>query len=133
MSNSSFATLTPQMIAKQVMKESVVPSAQRIRLEMQRKGWSSVDKLDDKQGWGIDDNGNPIWGYTIWFYRWDWHELVGQKAMFHAGTTDLSKIDEITRKAADLACLAWEKCPDTPVVQIGDGELRPVIQLVESS
>jgi hypothetical protein len=97
--------------------------AMQIRQSMAAKGWASEDRLT-KQGWG-----DKV-GYSIWFSRYDWHGkralvLVGNKACYHAHTSDLSRIDEAVARAADRADTAWEHFPDRPPEQGADGSLTP--------
>lgn len=81
-----------------------------LRAAMQAEGWNSHDRLTDT-GWG---KGNV--GYSVWFERWDWHGRHVDSVVFHAHTSDLSRIAEATAHAASLARRAWvefdrDHCP----------------------
>jgi hypothetical protein len=98
--------------------------AMSIRLEMAADGWYSEDRLSDI-GWG---KGKP--GYSIWFERYDWHgqhtlKINGKKACYHSHTPDLTKIDEVTQRAAERARRAWRDFSDVPPEQGLQGELSP--------
>lgn len=81
-------------------------SAEEIRIYMSTIGWMSEDRLSNL-GWG-----NKV-GYSIWFWRWDWHNVkLGNKVCFHYHTDDLSKIDEVVAKTAIKALKAWQQFPD---------------------
>ena len=73
-----------------------------LRAAMQAEGWNSHDRLTD-MGWG---KGNV--GYSIWFERWDWHGRHVDSIVFHAHTSDISRITEATAHAASLARRAWQ-------------------------
>ncbi len=93
-----------------------------IRIAMAQEGWSSDDKLTD-QGWGNK------FGYSIWFWRYDWHgqsalKLVGNKACYHAHSSALDRLHEVAARAAERARRAWLEFPDVPPTQGGRGELE---------
>lgn len=79
----------------------------RVRTVMAENGWHSDDRLDDI------GHGNKV-GYSIWFYRWDWHgnKKRGAKVCFHQGTSDLSRMDTTVLRCAELALVAWDKYTD---------------------
>ena len=75
--------------------------AYKLRLEMSRRGWQSEDRVTGV-GW------SEGYGFSIWFYRYDWHGEVGDRKSFHAHSPDLDHIDETVTRAACLALQAWE-------------------------
>ena len=99
-------------------------SAIEIRLYMASLGWNSDDRLTST-GWGKDENGNPKFGYSIWFERWNWHGKQCAANKYHAHTDNLSKIDQITQIAADIALKAWANFtePGWQPNQLADGTL----------
>ncbi len=104
---------------RRAVEESIAAgvSANNIRLAMSATGWRSHDQITD-QGWG-----DKV-GYSIWFERWDWHgKKTGNKACYHAHTDDLSKIDETTQKAAEIARRAWAEFPEKAPSILVDGTL----------
>ena len=93
-------------------------NSMQIRLEMTKLGWYSDDRLTD-MGWGGD-----VFGYSIWFSRWNWHGKKTDKATYHAHTKDLDKIDEVVEKAANLAKKAWAEFPAKAPRQLLSDELK---------
>lgn len=93
--------------------------AMRIRVQMTAEGWQSDDRLT-KLGWG-----GEIYGYHVWFNRWDWHgkRVDYLQATYHASTSDLTKIDETVQRAAERARRALHDFPDRPPSQGMKGEL----------
>lgn len=95
--------------------------AMDIRNFMADKGWHSNDRLSN-MGWG------DTVGYSIWFYRWDWHGIktavvTGDKVSFHDGTNDLSNLDSTVRMAAKRALQAYALFPDSIPYQNINGEV----------
>lgn len=85
-------------------------SATEIRVKLATKGWHSNDRLSSI-GWGEDEKGNEIYGYSIWFWRWSWHgNIACDKVCFHAHTNNLNNINETVYQAASKALKAWEEC-----------------------
>lgn len=100
---------------------STMTDAMEIRTFMAEKGWHSQDRMSD-MGWG-----DKV-GYSIWFYRWDWHgiktaTITGDKVSFHDGTNNLSEIDKIVRNVAKRALQAYEDFPDSIPYQNVNGEV----------
>lgn len=80
----------------------------QIRLRMASLGWISEDRIT-WMGWGHGET----YGYSVWFQRWDWHGKVMDSISFGDHTKDLSQIDAATKRAANLATLAWEEFTDS--------------------
>lgn len=104
---------------------SVSDEIMQIRREMASEGWHSEDRITD-QGWG--DKGK--FGYSVWFTRWDWHgkqliRITGNKACYHASTSDLDCMWEAVLMAAKIARRAYAEFPDIPPRQGADGTLSP--------
>lgn len=95
-------------------------SAYAIRLEMQKRGWISHDRIS-WMGWGDADK---VFGYHIWFERWNWHGKRIDRCCYHASTDDLSKIDETVLAAAKIAKQAWRKFREYPPFQGADHKLH---------
>lgn len=96
------------------------PASEDDRLLMAAEGWHSEDRLTD-MGWG-----NGRMGYSIWFWRNDWHgkkthQLTGGRACYHAHTADLRMIPQTIGTAAGIARRAWAQFPEVPPRQgLGD-------------
>jgi hypothetical protein len=104
-----------QRMQKTEETKDMVPkgSATTIRQDMAFKGWQSEDRLTSF-GFGQDEMGNPEWGYSIWFYRWDWHGRKCEKVSFCSETDDISEIQSSVKKAAKKALEAWNTNPNFP-------------------
>ncbi|AJE13376.1 hypothetical protein FDF50_16525 [Clostridium botulinum] len=98
-------------------------SAMEVRLVMKNKGWQSNDRLTN-MGWGKDENGNLRYGYSIWFERWDWHGVRGNKVCIHNHTSNLTKINKITYLAAIKCLRAWKEFTNSVPTQMADGNLE---------
>ncbi|WP_434302590.1 hypothetical protein [Clostridium botulinum] len=92
-------------------------SAMEIRLAMKENGWNSKDSLTNI-GWGNK------YGYSIWFERWDWHNVKGDKVCIHGHTSDLTKINKITYLTAIKCLRAWEDFTNSIPEQMADGSLE---------
>lgn len=92
-------------------------SAMEIRLIMKNNGWNSEDRLT-KVGWA---NG---FGYSIWFERWDWHNVKVNKVCIHSHTGNLNEIDKITYETAVRCLIAWNDFIDSVPQQVADGSLE---------
>ncbi len=95
--------------------------AYALRVEMTKLGWSSEDRITTF-GWGKKGD-YEVFGYSIWFERYDWHGNRCDRATFHAHTDDLSRIPEAVLEAAERAKQAWEQFPDGPPRQLADNTL----------
>lgn len=94
-----------------------------IRREMAELGWDSEDRMTDT-GWG-----GKV-GYSIWFFRYDWHEhdfreCGGFKTCFHGHTENLDKIDQAVKETAERAKMAWDKYPTCLTFQDVYYRVRP--------
>lgn len=83
---------------------------------MTKRGWRSRDKLSDV-GWGINKNKSRIYGYSIWFERYEWHgrdswKITGSTVCFHRHTSNLDNIDKAVRECAEQALNAYEDYKD---------------------
>ena len=92
-----------------------------IRHFMSLKGWHSEDRLSSS-GW------ENKFGYTIWFYRWDWYgkntaSIFGKKVSFFEITDDLSEIEKVVRKCAYKVLKAYEDFPSSIPYQNSKGEI----------
>lgn len=68
--------------------------------------------------------------WTIWFKRNEWHGikggalgLLGDFAIYHSHTSDLTNIGRSITKAAERARRAYAEYPDCPPYQDIDGNL----------
>lgn len=94
-----------------------------LRAEMTAEGWESEDRIS-RQGWGDKT------GYSIWFKRPDWHGksafvLTGNRAVYHAHTSDPGQALKAVQEAAEIARRAWRDFLDCPPGQGLKGELIP--------
>jgi hypothetical protein len=83
---------------------SSIAAAWQVRAEMERRGWSSQDRLS-WLGWGEDKH---PYGYSIWFEKWERDEqgkLTGHKRCHHAHVDDHATAPEAICRAALAACL----------------------------
>lgn len=77
--------------------------AMKIRERMSQEGWASEDRLSDL-GWADGP------GYSIWFWRYDWHgKKLGNRVFIYQSTPDLNKIEETVLRAANLARRAYRE------------------------
>lgn len=100
---------------KLTLKENML--AMQVRLIMKENGWDSEDSLS-KTGWV---NG---FGYSIWFKRWDWHDVNIGEVCIHAHTDNLTKINKITYDTAVKCLNAWEDFTDSVPHQMADNSLK---------
>jgi uncharacterized protein YaeQ len=86
---------------------------------MQKLGWYSEDRLDGF-GWGANS-----FGYSIRFFRWNWHGQSCDKRTFHIHVQEPGSegITKAVRKAAEVALEAWEKFPKSIVHKDWTGKL----------
>jgi hypothetical protein len=87
--------------------------ALQVRQYMSSLGWASDDRLTTL-GWGRDDQGNPVFGYSIWFERWNWHGVRCDKRVCGSFVRSAcpDQIDQAVRFAAETALRMWETFVD---------------------
>jgi len=108
-------------------------SAAQVRAYMARLGWHSDDRISPL-GWGCDEFGKPVFGYSIWFTRWDWHGVHCDKRTFGdmVQSVEPERIDEVVRQAAETALRTWDIFVDIlPGSANIHGEICPEMEAIQ--
>lgn len=92
-------------------------TAMQVRLALKDKGWDSKDVLS-KRGW------LNKYGYSIWFERWDWHDVKIGPVCIHSHTDNLNETNKMVYNTAVKALKAWDDFTDSVPCQIADGSLK---------
>lgn len=87
-----------------------------IRLHMAKLGWQSNDRLTDI---GSKDG----YTYSIWFERWDWHNIRVGRICIHSHTANLKDINDVVYGVAKKACDAYNTFTNSIPTQLVDGSL----------